>query len=429
MRILFSSLPAVPEDSTHSGGASYGVCTRLKLCVSQAAQQELVEKVSRSWNSALAAMATLRPSEAANSPLLKQARVVEKHWLLQNFKQLPEVSELSQRILAGRLGLPRDDLKQLPDLEKFAKKVFLANYLARYDDELSLEADGQVCIKHNNDMVPWSTLEEKLRDADYRDQEGRQFDWRYDSSGITLRSTHVWEDDKLPALFCNVESIRELTQPMVYLCTTSGLEPKIISGDHTWIEIEEPSSGNMYAAGLFRPEKRGRFDWLNNPFRTKAGKIRVDDAEFWGMKITRHPIQATEAQVEALKAAIEHDHAQPSIPFNIHNQNCTTWAVSKVNQHILNEPINAKVPVLRILTSASSYNTIMKASRFIPGFIKTIIRAVATVVLYLLYVILGYCKTDPGTSKVSKSDCACVETYSPFFINFVKEPHQAAPLQ
>jgi len=423
MRVLFSQLPPFPEGVT----ATYSVADRFKACFSSSAKQALAQKVAACWNTALSQIEPRTPAEAQYCPLLSRARVVEKHWLIQQHKGLPEVCELGQRILAGRLGISYEHLTGTEGLEQFARKTFLANYLARYEEGLDINEQNQVCIKYAGGMTEWSQLPE-----DHRDHTNADFDWRYDHSGITLRSTFDWDEDKLQPIFVNQESIRNLEAPLVHLCTTSGAEPKIISGDHTWLELAEPSTGNMYAVGLFRPDKRGQFDWLKSPLKTKPGKIRTDYAEFWGMPITRCTFTATPEQLQNLKADIESDHKKECVPFNLHKHNCTTWAVSKVNAHLPEANVRAEVPVLRLLTSASVYRVLIKIAAFIPGFIKTIFEAIGSMLMYLLHLTLGSYKKDPA---ISAEDSVCLkrslsylETHSPYAVyNQAQSPSRAVP--
>lgn len=353
----------------------------------------------------------MTPLEAQSSPLLLAVRSYEKAKPLQRvldaasgsqdlqMRALRErVSELSTRLLAARMGLAKEEMDLAPGLQSLAAKHRIYNYMARYDDRCQV-IDGEVWIKQDGQLRPWSQVPSDLKRPE-RQSEGQL--WPYDSTGLVDRSMDVWPNGRMQPFF-SADPRSWGGGYVMSLCTSTGEEPRLMQGDHTWIRLYAPRGGQregegaIYAVGLYRPEKRSRGEALESPLRVKPGLVRLDYSEFWGEPITELSWKITEHQFEAIRERIEQDHRAGMVPFQLVDQNCTRYSLELAE--LADVQIEAQTSFMRLLLPQRAAGVAQRIFAILPRFLQSICLRVSGLFWNLMQVKMGATRVDPAVRQ------------------------------
>ena len=292
----------------------------------------------------------------------------------------PRIDACRRELLALKLGVSSKIFDCNPGFEKFAAESHLERYLNEYRQDLRIDPkEKTLSILKDGQYVAWKVAQEAMARFPKR-KEVPALSWMYGPKGIQNDDVYNWTHCT-PYKYDNPDKWgRRYVFELAVCCG----ETPHKTGDHGWLRLRTPE-GEVFSAGLYRPQKRSLSDNWKAPFRIKRGHLMMPDlSEFWPDEIRTLRVGITQAQFHKMIAVIEKDKAQDQLIFQLFQSNCVLWAAHVAHEAGLEIPVG-KCSVIRLLMP----RPLERIIDMIPACIRTVAEKAAALFFNLLQVALG----------------------------------------
>lgn len=329
--------------------------------------------------------------QATECESLKAARNLLKEirsWNIQTETTL----RLQKEVTSAKLAIRVNDLDNNPGLQQFAEKHHLERYLLIFKHSLQIDDAGRVLILQNSQHQPWNKIvEESPSWSPFTSSPS--FAWIYGQDGIQHQDMYDWQELKP---FMNSDPSEWNHEYVFELCACDN-PISIKNGVHSWFRLKTPS-GDIYSAGLYRPEKSAWTENLKFPLRIKPGYLMQPDvSEFWDYEITTIDFTISEEQFHKIKQTVELDKKNEDLVFQMFDSNCLIY-----NKKLAQIGGVDFATSENILTFAASPDTIHSVSKFInmlPSFVQKICLYVSAFFINIGQICFGGCMIDDGLNE------------------------------
>ena len=334
----------------------------------KAFRNERLSRKAEELTALFQAAARLPIRDAQNSPAVLAGR--------RFFSRLPTIADpridaCRRELIALKLGISSDVFLPNPGFETFAKETHLERYLFEYRQELQVDDNKGLSILMGGKYVPWRQAQEAM--SQFPKRTGSPLlPWRYGPEGIQSDDMYDWSRLRPYKRENPDEWGRRYVFELVVCCGDTPHK----TGDHSWLRLRTPE-GDVYSAGLYRPQKRGLGDNLKLPFRVKRGLLMMPDvSDFWPGETRFLRVGISEEQFYTMVQAIEEDKRKDQLVFQLFQSNCVLWAA-----HIA-EKAGITIPV-----GGSSVGRLLMPRRLEPllDLIPSLVRSVADRVTALFF--------------------------------------------
>jgi len=294
----------------------------------------------------------------------------------------PYITYLKKELLAAKLHITSDLFDHNEGFFSFASKHHLDRYLDVHQDHLHIE-ENDIYIRVDNIYRRWSEVSEQFCNLPKRNAE-QTGPWIYGPHGLQNKDVYDWTElepfaHEDPALWDH--------KYIFEFCSYCSDTPKFNGGDHSWIRLRTPS-GEVYSAGLYRPQKVCSKDNLSQPLRIKNGHItRPDISDYWPPPIHSLSFAIEPEGFERVKQQIEHDKRSGNRVFQLLDQNCTAYAESLAR--LVGVHIDARVNFFELFAPKKLRHIIDKITSHLPKAAVKPFSLALTVFGNLLQVSLG----------------------------------------
>jgi hypothetical protein len=314
--------------------------------------------------------------EAQDSPLVLSGR--------RFFKQLPKthdprIEACRKELLALKLGVSSEVFDHNSGFQDFAEKSHLERYLNEYHQPLLVGPEKKISILQDGRYVSW----EAAHDAICRFPKAKEsptLPWVYGPKGVQYEDAYNWSRLK-PYKYDDPEKWgRRYVFELAVCC---GDNPHK-TGDHGWLRLRTPE-GEVYSAGLYRPQKRGLSDNWKTPFRIKRGILMGPDlSDFWPDEIRTLRVGITKEQFHTMVQIIEKEKAQDALIFQLFQSNCVLWAAHVAREAGVEIPVGA-CSVIRLFMPRFLASLLNK----VPETVVRVAERITALVVNLFQLMLG----------------------------------------
>jgi hypothetical protein len=329
--------------------------------------------------------------KATENPSLKAARNLLKEIRPWNF-QTNAILKLQKEVCAAKLGINVIDLDNNPGFQQFTEKNHLERYLHIFKHSLQIDHTGAILILQNGKYQPWKKISEDSRSWPLLTS-SPSLAWIYGKDGIQFQDMYDWQELKP---FMKSDPSEWYHQYVFELCACHN-PISIKNGVHSWFRLKTPS-GDIYSAGLYRPDKLTWTENLKFPLRIKPGYLMQPDvSEFWDFEITTVSFTISEKQFHKIKQTVETDKKNEDLIFQMFDSNCLIYNKKLAQIGGVDFPTTEN-----ILTFAACPNTIHTATKIInilPSFVQKICLYVSAFFINIGQLCFGGCMIDNGLNE------------------------------
>lgn len=258
----------------------------------------------------------------------------------QKAKSKPSIYKLSLRLekalYASRMGFSLEVFEKHPSFHRFAKGNFLHRFKQLYPDCFRIDENNDPWIQVSlpgitAKEIHWSELHSLMQGQDapiqvdknlylekHRFMAGKLVPWNYQKWGNSNGVPSIpYKETANPPPWGN--------RSFIDIRTCTNQKNPRYTFDHTWFNLRT-DDGKTYSYGFFRPDKRSKWEHLDNPGCTKNGywqcpdisDITVDEEE-----IHSTPFEISKEELEKCKQWIESKQGTDFDLYNLVEYNCS----------------------------------------------------------------------------------------------------------
>lgn len=290
------------------------------------------------------------------------------------------------------------DIEANEGFEAYALK-YLERYLQLYGKPVVLDEETQeVSLIFNGVLTKWSEIKKPVRDPVLEGE--MHWHWPYDLDGVQW-TKDFFVFDILKPMFIRKKRDDEPNIDIfrIRACWTNKTWLGAITGVHVWMNVET-ADGKIYAPGIYRPEKNGYFDHIDDSLRVKPAFYCQDVSEFWRMEEGQEcsiEVAVTPEQRDQILERFARESKDPNTSFQISQRNCVTTAAG-----YLHDIVGVTLPTEQSVFGLLNPRRFHWITNRIPRKIREICVAVGNIFLNLVQVALGAHKVDKKVAKGAK---------------------------
>lgn len=369
-----------------SGGSpkvtSLGIFARIWHWNDVKFHEERLSKLAAVIAKVISQQQRLSIADAAENLPLKAARTLVKEASRQKI-QSSEIKTLRKEVTAAKLGISAITLDSNPGLQTFVESHHLERYLLIYNDPIQIDpATQQAALRKEGKFQPWNIILEETRSWK-KPVQSPQLAWVYGKDGIQNKDMYDWSELK-PFMKGNPADWNH--QYVFEFCACHNPH-SIKNGNHSWFRLKTPT-GDIYSAGLYRPDKQDWTDNLKSPLRIKPGYLMQPDvSEFWDYEITTIDFEITKEIFLEIKQTVETDKKNEDLVFQLFNNNCLLY--NKKLAYLGGVDLPTLDHALFYMVPASLVQTVSKFMNILPSFVQKVCLYVSSFFLNVAQLFLG----------------------------------------
>jgi hypothetical protein len=331
-------------------------------------------------------------AEATENQPLRAARNLLREASAQKI-QSHELNNLRKEVTAAKLGISSTTLDHNPGLQTFIERHHLERYLLIYNHAIQTDpATHQVSLRKEGEFQPWNTILEETRSWKMPSH-APQLAWVYGQDGVHNKDMYDWNELKP---FMKGDPSEWNHQYVFEFCACHNPN-SLKNGVHSWFRLKTPT-GDIYSAGLYRPDKPDLTENLKYPLRIKPGYLMQPDvSEFWDFEITTIDFAITEEIFLEIKQTVEADKKNEDLIFQPFHNNCLLY--NKKLAEIGGVDLPTLDNVLYFMAPQNLAQTVSKFMEKLPFFVQKVCLYVTAFFLNIGQVFLGACMIDENLNE------------------------------